>query len=287
VSERKIKSVPVPIKVGLVLTLLLLGLIIYFGTIHRCMLLESGALECRYNVEWLLDSPPNEIGDTIAGVFGTLAFVWIVVTVFLQSAELSAQREELSLTREELMLARVAQEKQLEVMQRQADIFDDERVQREQNRADALLTEHFESLMNFFRQNVGNHTTNLWFFELHEFQKKSYSSGFAKISDEKALIQELNLHSTPESFFPHYRAKFALKVSMYKALEDKQPLAGAFRHFIDEIRTQLQHALSLSPILSDAQRVRLASLGLREFAAEIDRLFQLIDEFEAQRGASQ
>ncbi len=44
-----------------------------------------------------LSSKPNEMGDTLAGLAGTLAFIWIVVTVWLQSNELSEQREQLKL----------------------------------------------------------------------------------------------------------------------------------------------------------------------------------------------
>ncbi|MDZ4086971.1 MAG: hypothetical protein U1E69_09225 [Tabrizicola sp.] len=136
---RNDQRVALPIKVGLLLTFLLLLFISYLAAIDRCVLLASGAMECRRNVEWFLDSSPNEIGDTIAGIFATLAFVWIVVTVFLQSAELAEQRDELSLTREELRLAREAQEKQLEVMEVQARIFEDEKRQRHENRAKEQL----------------------------------------------------------------------------------------------------------------------------------------------------
>ena len=44
-----------------------------------------------------LNLPPNAIGDTLAGFAGSLAFIWIVVTVWLQSSELAEQREQLSL----------------------------------------------------------------------------------------------------------------------------------------------------------------------------------------------
>jgi hypothetical protein len=43
-----------------------------------------------------LTSPSNEIGDTFAGIAGALAFLWIIVTVMLQSSELSEQRKEIS-----------------------------------------------------------------------------------------------------------------------------------------------------------------------------------------------
>ena len=39
-------------------------------------------------------STPNEIGDMLAGFAGALAFIWIVVTVLLQAAELREQRDQ-------------------------------------------------------------------------------------------------------------------------------------------------------------------------------------------------
>lgn len=44
----------------------------------------------------------NTIGDFLAGAFAPLAFLWLVVTVLVQSQELAAQREELELTRSEM-----------------------------------------------------------------------------------------------------------------------------------------------------------------------------------------
>ncbi|MEM7727688.1 MAG: hypothetical protein AAF311_00265, partial [Pseudomonadota bacterium] len=46
------------------------------------------------------------MGDALAGIAGTLAFLWIIVTVLLQSQELSAQRDELVEQRNELRLSR-------------------------------------------------------------------------------------------------------------------------------------------------------------------------------------
>lgn len=48
----------------------------------------------------------NEWGDFVAGVSAPLAFLWLVVAVFIQSRELSEQRAELRLTRREFELNR-------------------------------------------------------------------------------------------------------------------------------------------------------------------------------------
>lgn len=43
-----------------------------------------------------LNLEPSGMGDTFAGIFSALAFVWILVTVFLQSAQLKEQKSEIS-----------------------------------------------------------------------------------------------------------------------------------------------------------------------------------------------
>lgn len=43
---------------------------------------------------------PNELGDTFAGAFAPVAFVWLVAAVLLQRNELAAQRQELRESRE-------------------------------------------------------------------------------------------------------------------------------------------------------------------------------------------
>jgi hypothetical protein len=73
---------------------------------------QKSESEWSWRIWSFLISPPNEIGDTLAGIAGALAFLWIIVTVMLQSKELAAQREELKLTRAEFSLMNEVQSKQ-------------------------------------------------------------------------------------------------------------------------------------------------------------------------------
>ena len=43
----------------------------------------------------ITSAAPNELGDTLAGIFAPLAFIWLAGTVVIQSQELKAQREEI------------------------------------------------------------------------------------------------------------------------------------------------------------------------------------------------
>ncbi|MGH1576624.1 hypothetical protein [Planktotalea sp.] len=88
---------------------------------------------------YLWNAPPNEVGDTLAGIAGTLAFLWIIVTVMLQSKELSEQRKELKLTRKEFERMAVAQEAQKKVADEQVAIFQLENRKKAEMEADALV----------------------------------------------------------------------------------------------------------------------------------------------------
>ncbi|MFD1986528.1 hypothetical protein ACFSOZ_29240 [Mesorhizobium newzealandense] len=63
----------------------------------------------------------NTIGDFLAGAFAPLAFLWLVITVLVQSEELAAQREELELTRSEMTANRGVAEATRIAIEQQAE----------------------------------------------------------------------------------------------------------------------------------------------------------------------
>ena len=91
------KVLKYPVFWGVAATLLVVAFGFCVGMHQTC----TEAAGCQSNFEKFLNSPPNEIGDTLAGFAGALAFVWIIVTVWLQSQELSEQRKVLSDQRDE------------------------------------------------------------------------------------------------------------------------------------------------------------------------------------------
>ncbi len=85
------------IKFGLFATFAFFALLVLFASGDTC-----GVFVCENRFAAFLKAPANEVGDTLAGIAGGLAFLWLVVTVLLQGKELAAQREELRLTRLEM-----------------------------------------------------------------------------------------------------------------------------------------------------------------------------------------
>jgi hypothetical protein len=63
---------------------------------------------------------PNNFGDTLAGVFAPLAFLWLVIATLLQRRELELQREELKLARMENREAREIYKQQQKEMKETA-----------------------------------------------------------------------------------------------------------------------------------------------------------------------
>ena len=99
---------------GIVLTLGVLYLGYYSSSLPACYENTKGIINCPTKWFYLKQSTPNELGDTLAGFAGTMAFIWIIVTVALQAAELSEQRAELTDQRkatEKMALALEAQAK--------------------------------------------------------------------------------------------------------------------------------------------------------------------------------
>lgn len=103
---------PPALHVGYVLT----GL---WAVILAAYLLLGGASKW----ELLLASPPNEFGDFLAGASAPLAFLWLALTVWLQSRELRLQRRELQQNGEALRLQAEELRNSVEQLRKQTDLL--------------------------------------------------------------------------------------------------------------------------------------------------------------------
>tara|TARA_R110002049_G_scaffold17519_5_gene68047 strand:- start:1434 stop:2264 length:831 start_codon:yes stop_codon:yes gene_type:complete len=90
-----------PIFWGIVGSLAIMVLFSALMSNESCFEIPVSSERCTTKWDRLFAANPNEIGDTLAGLAGSLALLWIIVTVWLQSRELSEQRKELKNHREE------------------------------------------------------------------------------------------------------------------------------------------------------------------------------------------
>jgi hypothetical protein len=137
-----------PIMWACLATMGFIALIVWFGLAPTCNgdLFPKG--DCPPKWRHLYAAPPNEVGDTLAGLAGVLAFIWLIATVLLQSVELGEQRRVLALQKEEMEEQRAATQEiaranaeQVKISELQYEIYRDEREQRNQAYAQSQVQE--------------------------------------------------------------------------------------------------------------------------------------------------
>lgn len=134
-----------PILWGIIVSCVILGLSVLLAFQPICEYSWSYAVPeypvqtnvCITKWRHFANASPNENGDTLAGIAGSLAFVWIVATIVLQAQKLRAQREEFAKMSS-------AQDKQAEMMQVQSEIFKDEQRQRLEMRTGEEVAQKIE-----------------------------------------------------------------------------------------------------------------------------------------------
>lgn len=139
---------------ALVLTVVFLGV---FSWLLASTVMPTG---CRSGM-WLLDRlnclAPNELGDTFAGAFAPVAFVWLVAAVMLQRNELAAQRQELRESREVSVQQVAEARKNVELISEQTAMLKNDRERIQQREADEDIDEMVSILVAQLREYV-NHT---------------------------------------------------------------------------------------------------------------------------------
>jgi len=217
-------------------------------------------------VSFLLASP-NEIGDTLAGIAGVLAFLWIIVTVWLQSQELAAQREELALTRREMKEQRVATQEMALAMSAQAIVLKDEMTQRMQFRTEEVVNSYIRSFISWVLDVAKDDELIQWLFDTSEYVDRKSGGTFIRYTkfdgcknDDEYMIR----------FFDH----------SYRAVHPKDESEERSKLYPDQFNTsnlkeayeRLSTILKSGEGLSDAQKIRLGTMkvfGTREIVAEV------------------
>jgi len=220
--------------------------ILWFGLAPTCNVELFPEGECPPKWRHLYVAPPNEVGDTLAGLAGVLAFIWLIGTVLLQSIELREQRKEF---REQ----RKATQDMARAMAAQAAIFEDEKRQRDEQRAEELFDQLLISLcgMNeradgprwdyFVPNEKGGGTRSNFSFDL------PFSSQ-TPVADQVGAIVSNGVHSS-KLLMDYHKRKFIEKYP-----EDT--------NYILELRRLAARVIALKTRLSEAQVERLASFEM-------------------------
>lgn len=262
-EEKKIWREPAFLA-GLVLTFLVLGGFAYSLFVWP----NSGEFATKW--DYLKQAAPNEIGDTLAGVAGTLAFVWIVVTVWLQATELREQRLQ-------FFRMATAQEAQASVLKKQKEIFEDEKRQRDENRAEAELSETVKLLGSIIRRIAEYDSSHpiqssyyFWLWEsstIRSFENISAGREIKSGFDRIATLNDENVIS----LYSRRVAMFADKdngISFPIDVTSKDLFLSTSFRWLKEPLIELR---KIRGQLSNAQLIKLQRLGLLELEDNIAR----------------
>ena len=198
---------------------------------------------------------PSEMGDAMAGVFAALAFVWIIVTVFLQSIELREQRKEFRGQRK-------ATQDMARSMKAQAEIFKDEQRQRKEQEARELLDE----LISGLRMSIENEQSTHWTVKLRR-EPSIYLSHKVPSVEEESSIRPFRYfrkeHPNKEKFFRAQHEKLGLfceRIEEHKS--EGRVLQCPSRNEALGIQLQASRILELLETLSEAQKERVQNLKI-------------------------
>lgn len=259
-STRAFLNLRNPIMWACLVTLAFIGLILWFGLVSTCndVLFPKG--DCPAKWRHLLVAPPNEVGDTLAGLAGVLAFVWLIATVLLQATELREQREEFEKMAD-------AQSAQARVLEKQAVIFEDEQQQRDELRAERLLDRQLEWIVQKLEDaptrggtwsHSGGHET---FSSPHEMQL--FPRPWNPLEDNST---DFYIRSASTSI-----GHFVREIVEWEraGLAISKPSSKAYYEFL---LTELREVDGIRDRLSDEQTKRLRNIGLEKLTLHLQQL---------------
>jgi hypothetical protein len=135
--------------IALIIVVIVLSLLWLLGREH-CEV-KAG---CGVFFSKILQQTPAEIGDTLAGIFGSLAFLAAAIAVVMQSFELNAQREELTLTRKEFEKMADAQAAQTKLMQLQTKELIAAKDAESENRYGVEAKLEYQRIVTYMRERI-------------------------------------------------------------------------------------------------------------------------------------
>jgi hypothetical protein len=169
------------------------------GILLTTLYLGLGVLLFWGRVDAIVKLPPNELGDFLAGVFGPLAILWLILGFFQQGIELRQNTKALELQAEELRNSVEQQEKLAEVSRRQLEAeLETIQYERERQRQAAQPNFQFSGVGGSFSgdrgtyvstvRNVGNAATQVLIRTEPPLPKVNFTEVFAwQRGEEKRL----------------------------------------------------------------------------------------------------
>ncbi len=273
-SDRAEKRSVSPIKIGMFLTLIILLFAVWLGMTGE--LTENGL--SRFEV--LMMSDPNELGDTLAGIAGVFALLWIIVTAFHQSHELQEQRELVKEQKEELKKQVIASESMAEAMRVQKEFYVAEKDRRERQDAVNVVDQALHRLRVLLP--VGEaYNPICWQFQSEKGIKEVW---FRYMNDDAEELEKMK-SSDLDEFLSRYIG--AIKKHCLKHVEDLSKHRGCSRmtgrRVFEKIERQLSLIRKFHDRLPDDRQMYLEGCGFQDWEEVVAKLKRLSPGFASDR----
>lgn len=213
-------------------------------------------------------SPPNEIGDSLAGFAGTLAFVWLIVTVWLQATELREQREEFEKMAD-------AQEAQVALLATQGEIFADEQRQRDESRYHGILLKQLELSRDAILMLVEKEYAAAWLANLIPLFRDEDGRRRGHTQTHRKLFDVFDNPTAVDQCFKTLLARSRKRREFFEKFIGPRVVVREVPNGIAECFDILASISDLKPSISEEDRVYLTILGVDETIENWSRILHL------------
>lgn len=269
-----------PLRIAKVVTLVyLLVLVLISLAIDTC----EGSEAVR-DTDWLARQfscmSHNELGDYLAGASAPLAFLWLVVAVFIQSKELAAQREELKLTRSEYSQTREEMKASTNQLKAQTNLLRDDLNRKGQEIADKSLHE----LLVKISAKIDNCQIGIVLDYPDKSDEQKGYMGFTNVEKIRFINPEL-----PDQFNPDIDSIEILKLKDYVNSKIDSSKGKIISWRIDDYEHSMRQCLEMQTLLHDAKqklnyasepvRIKYMQLSLEKATIELDTFFRELRQY--------
>jgi hypothetical protein len=218
------------------------------------------------------NSSPNNFGDSLAGMFAPLAFLWLVVATFLQKEELVAQREELIQSRKALELQAAELKSSVAQLTQQTEVFTNAHKCEQLAAAQKSIDEQINDLATF----CGHSFSNIYYLVKHPGSNELVVR----------LCQNINAEDTMRLGETEMLKTAATKVQYFLNTINQLPAEAKVVRFVGQ--TPLQRASArCAAILELAKNIeqspvawRVDTLDLPGLKTNLDLLILKFESFE-------
>lgn len=211
---------------------------------------------------------PNALGDTFAGAFAPVAFVWLVAAVMLQRNELKAQRQELRESREVAEAQVVEARNNVAFMEQQTHLLQAREEFERKEKTDDEFRDYVEALSDFIESSFN-------IIRVATYQ----DDGMGNEGDYSVVPL---LPSNNDDYFKRIQAYSAsiseCSIAAHQAAERGETVRYFGREELRSIRDHLQVLQQKADLVSDALQIRFQIIKADAAIWRIESLLTLLEE---------